>query len=63
VFTGDNAKLTAFLTDQARERDSLFNTDYKKRRSTISDPNDAKTGPFSPTKRKEDLNAEADQET
>ena len=33
VFTGDNPKLTAFLTGQARERESIFNTDYKKRRA------------------------------
>mmetsp|Transcript_14606 Transcript_14606/g.14233 ORF Transcript_14606/g.14233 Transcript_14606/m.14233 type:complete len:90 (-) Transcript_14606:1617-1886(-) len=33
VFTGDNAKLTAYLTGQARDRESLYNTDYKKRRT------------------------------
>lgn len=32
VFTGDNPKLTAFLSGQARERESIFNADYKKRR-------------------------------
>lgn len=32
VFTGDNPKLTAFLTGQARERESVYNADVKKRR-------------------------------
>lgn len=32
VFTGDNPKLTAFLSGQARDRESVLNTDYKKRR-------------------------------
>ena len=33
VFTGDNPKLTAFLSGQARERETLFNPDYKQRRA------------------------------
>lgn len=32
VFTGDNPKLTAFLSGQARERESIYNGDVKKRR-------------------------------
>ena len=37
VFTGDNAKLTAFLSGEARERQNIFNTDYKKRRTSAQE--------------------------
>ena len=32
VFTGDNAKLTAVLSGEARDRDDHYNADVKKRR-------------------------------
>ncbi len=69
VFTGDNPKLTAFLTGQARERESIFNTDYKKRRAQ---QNEKEQGEVDQAKsqrqaqqqrRKEDIHAEAEQET
>jgi hypothetical protein len=57
VFTGDNPKLTAFLSGQARDRESLYNTDYKKRR-VVEEQTPNRHG--SPTKNKQDINAEAD---
>ena len=62
VFTGDNPKLTAFLSEQARERESLYNTDYKKRRNVVQ-PEEKFVPGHSLTKNKEDIHAEADQET
>jgi len=44
VFTGDNPKLTAFLSGQARERENLFNADYKKRRTLLNDKADPRMG-------------------
>lgn len=60
IFTGDNPKLTAFLSEQARERENLYNTDYKKRRNIMQSEEKFVHGH---TKNKEDIHAEADQET
>jgi len=58
VFTGDNPKLTAFLSGQARERDGVFNTDYKRRRTLGKEENE---GPdYNNLKHKEDINADAE---
>ena len=54
VFTGDNPKLTAFLSGQARERENMYNADYKKRHLWSGD---------GVQKQKEELNADAEQET
>lgn len=62
VFTGDNPKLTAFLSGKARDREAIFNADYKKRRTQQQDPS-ALTQSTDNLKHKEDVHAEAEQET
>jgi len=57
IFTGDNPKLTAFLSGEARDRDSYYNTDVKKRR-TLSQEQDGHGG-----RKKADIHADVDQET
>jgi hypothetical protein len=58
VFTGDNPKLTAFLSGQARDRENMFNADYKKRR--LWDTTQAGPDGLMHTKKKEDIHAEAE---
>ena len=55
VFTGDNAKLTAHLSGEARDRDYHYNADVKKRRMAQSVEQSHRT--------KEEIHAAADQET
>jgi hypothetical protein len=67
VFTGDNAKLTAFLSGEARNRQNQFNTDYKKRRTLSQEPSineggkpvraGAQAATFASTMRKEAIHA------
>ena len=60
VFTGDNPKLTAYLSGQARDRESIYNTDLKKRRLQQHTEEKKKSSQSIFAKTKEDLHAEAD---
>lgn len=57
MFTGDNQKLTAYLSGEARERESLYNADYKKRRAAMQEKLHLEQDENENLKRKESLNA------
>lgn len=61
IFTGDNPKLTALLSGEVREREIMFNTDMKRKRTILSE--DKQSGINTVHKRKEDIHADVDQET
>jgi hypothetical protein len=69
VFTGDNPHATAFLVEQVRDRHQSFNVDSMKRKGQeAGDKKPSSSKPPSKAysnhlKRRDELNADADQET
>ena len=69
VFTGDNPHATAFLVEQVRDRHQSFNVESMKRKGQDADnkkPSSSKPaskGYSTHLKRREEMNADADQET